>query len=165
MARIRGIFNDWDTLKSALGTLKDTRGSGYTAYGPVDLTEIEDLMPAKSSFVRGWATAGGLFGLALFLAMCVITSIIFNLVVGGKPPISNLPYVIPTYEGVILLGAICAFIAGLVYARIRMRPLPEDYDTRFSGDTFGVEVTCDAAERDGVIDLLKKTGAVEVYDL
>lgn len=165
MVRVRGIFEDWELMKSALAELKQTRSTGYTAYGPVDLTEIEDLMPAKSSFVRGWATAGGLFGLALFFAMCVMTSMIYRLVVGGKPPISNVPYLIPTYEGTILLGAICAFIAGLIYARIRMRPLPQDYDTRFSGDTFGVEVTCDEAERDGVIDLLKRTGAVEVYEL
>lgn len=165
MARVRGIFDDWDHMKGALAELKQIRGSGYTAYGPVDLTEVEDLMPAKSSLVRGWATVGGLFGMALFFAMCVMTSIIFNLVVGGKPPISNVPYLIPTYEGTILLGAICAFIAGLVYARVRMRPLPEDYDTRFSGDTFGVEVACEAAERAGVIDLLKNAGAVEVHEL
>ena len=164
MVRVRGVFDDWDALKSALTTLKQTRGRGYTAYGPVDLTKIEDLMPAKSSFVRGWATAGGLFGLALFFALCAVTSMIYRLVVGGKPPISNLPYLIPTYEGTILLGAICALIAGLVYAGLKNRPLPADYDTRFSGDTFVVEVTCEPEEREQVAGLLKNAGAVEIYE-
>jgi hypothetical protein len=165
MILIRGVFDDWDSFKGALLTLKQTRGAGYTAYGPVDLREVEDLMPAKSSYVRGWATFGAAVGLATFFIMCVTTSLIYSLVVGGKPPVSNVPYVIPTYEGTILVGAICAFVAGLIYAYVGPRPLPEGYDNRFSGDAFGIEVTCDPPEREAMSDLMKKAGAVEVYEL
>lgn len=167
--RVRGVFDDWDAMKDALGALKQTRfavGDGsYTAYGPVNLKEIEDLMPAKSSYVRGWATGGAFLGLATFFTMCVMTSIIYSIVVGGKPPISNVPYLIPAYEGTILFGAICAFMAGLIYAFRKLGPVPADYDTRFSGDAFGVEVTCEAEERDQVTELLRNAGAVEVYEL
>jgi len=170
MARVRGIFDDWEAFKGALRSLKETQdpstGSGwhYTAYGPVNLQEVEDLMPAKSSLVRGWATSCGIVGLVTFFVMCVTTSLIYGLIVGGKPPVSNLPYVIPTYEGTILFGAIGAFIAGLVYACVKARPLPADYDTRFSGDCFGIDVDCMPEECDRLTDLLKNAGAVEVYE-
>lgn len=165
MARVRGVFDDWEAFKGALGTLKETRRRGYTAYAPVNLQEIEELMPAKSSLVRGWSTTCGLLGLAVFFIMCVTTSLIYNLIVGGKPPVSNIPYLIPTYEGTILFGSIGAFVAGLVYACIRARPLPADYDARFSGDSFGIDVECRDGERKRVEDMLKSEGAVEVQHL
>jgi len=165
MTRIRGVFDDWDAFKDALRTLKQARGSGYTAYGPVNLNEVQDLMPEKSSYVRGWSTLGAASGLATFFLMCVLTSMIFDLVVGGKPPVSRVPYVIPTYEGTILFGAIFAFVAGLIYAWVGLRPLPAGYDARFSGDAFGVEITCDPAEREAMSGLLRDSGAVEVYEL
>lgn len=164
MARVRGVFDDWDTFREVLRSLKETRGRGYTAYGPVNLQEIEELMPERSSFVRGWSTSCALIGLVTFLAMCITTSLIYNLIVGGKPPISNLPYVIPTYEGTILFGGIGAFVAGLIYARIRGRPLPADYDVRFSSDSFGIDVECRPEELDRMTNLLKDAGAVEIYE-
>jgi molybdopterin-containing oxidoreductase family membrane subunit len=93
-----------------------------------------------------------------------MTSIIYGLIVGGKPPISNLPYIIPTYEGTILFGAIGAFVAGLIYASLKLRRFPADYDTRFSGDSFGIDIDCRPEERDQLANLLKNAGAVEVYE-
>ena len=165
MPTVRGVFDDWDAMKSALRVLKETRGFGYTAYAPVNLKEVEDLMPAKFSFVRGWATAGAALGLAAFYVMCVLTSMIYGLIVGGKPPVSNVPYVIPTYEGTILFGSISGFVAGLLYACIGPKPLPPSYDPRFSEDCFGIEITCGSDERDHMSGVLKSAGAVEVYEL
>jgi len=89
---------------------------------------------------------------------------IYNIIVGGKPPVSRVPYVVPTYEGTILIGSIGAFIAVLVYACLRSRTVPADYDRRFSGDTFGIDVECRDEERGRLIDLLRGAGAVEVYE-
>lgn len=165
MAKVRGIFDDWEAFKGALGSLKETRGQGYTAYAPVNLQEVEDLMPTKSSMVRGWSTSCGIVGMVTFFVMCVMASLIYSLVVGGKQPISNLPYVIPTFEGTILFAAIGAFVAGLVYACLKGRPLPADYDTRFSGDSFGIDVDCGPEECERLSDMLRNAGAVEVYHL
>ncbi|MGI6295726.1 MAG: quinol:electron acceptor oxidoreductase subunit ActD [Armatimonadota bacterium] len=164
MARVRGVFDDWQATKNALQILKDTRTTGYTAYAPVDLKEVEDLMPSKSSFVRGWATFGAALGLATFFLMCVFTSMIYNLIVGGKPPVSRVPYVVPTYEGTLLIGAVLGFLAGILYAKLGAGSIGPDYDVRFSGDCFGVEITCTTAERESMIELLKNAGAVEVYE-
>lgn len=164
MARVRGVFDDWESFKEALRELKETRRRGYTAYGPVSLKEVEDLMPEKSSFVRAWSTSCAGIGFATFFLMCVLTSLIYSLIVGGKPPVSNVPYVVPMYEGTILIGGIGAFIAVLIYACLRSRALPADYDIRFSGDSFGIDVECRQEERDRLTDLLRGAGAVEVYE-
>lgn len=164
MARVRGVFDDWEAFKEALKQLKETRGQGYTAYGPTSLKTVEELMPERSSFVRGWATSCAAIGLVTFFLMCGLTSLIYNLIVGGKPPVSNVPYVIPTYEGTILIGGIGAFVAVLLYACLRNRDLPPDYDTRFSTDSFGIDVDCLPGERDQMSNLLTNAGAVEVYE-
>ena len=164
MASVRAVFDDWEHFKSALAMLKRTRGRRYTAYAPVNLKAVQDLMPEKSSLVRGWSTSCAGLGLLTFFLMCVLTSLIYSLVVGGKPPVSNIPYVVPMYEGTILVGAIGAFLAALAYARLRSRALPSDYDIRFSGESFGIDVECRAGEQERLTSMLKEAGAVEVYE-
>ncbi|MCL5103457.1 MAG: DUF3341 domain-containing protein [Armatimonadetes bacterium] len=162
---VRARFDDYEAFKKALRTLKDSGMRHYDAYGPTNLKEIEDLMPAKGSGVRVWATAGAFTGLVTFWLMCTMTAVIFGLIVGGKPPISNLPYIIPAYEGTILLGSIAAFIVGLYYARLRPQELPVGYDPRFSRDSYGVVIRCEPGERGRVAEQMRDAGAVEVDEL
>ena len=49
--------------------------------------------------------------------MCITTSLIYGLVVGGKPPVPNVPFIIPAYEGTNLFGSVAAFAGCLLYAR------------------------------------------------
>ena len=165
MALILATFEDYSEFVNALRNLKDSGAAEYEAYGPTNLREIEELMPAQSSFVRGWASLGGVFGLALFWVTCILSALLYNLVVGGKPPISNVPYIIPAYEGTILLGSISAFLAGLAYAVLIPRYPPKSYDVRFSEDVYGIEVKCEADDRAGVVDLLTRAGASEVKEV
>lgn len=160
----RGLFSDYDTFKKALSQFHDAGVYRYTAYGPTNLKEIEDLMPAKSSLVRGFATLGAVLGLIIFWLVCVLTSLIYSLIVGGKPPISNVPFVIPAYEGTILIGSIFAFIAGLFFAALGPHKPPPDYDKRFSENRYGVDVYCKPSDKEYVVDMLMNLGAEEVSE-
>lgn len=162
--RVRGVFDDFDAFKEALKELKESHMRHYTAWGPTNLKDIQELMPAQSSFVRGWATVGGLTGLATFWLMCVLTALIYDLIVGGKPSVSNVPYVVPMYEGTILLGAIGAFTFALIYMATGFHQPPEDYDTRFSGASYGIEVVCRPGDKARITNLLNEAGATEVYE-
>ncbi|MCL5103718.1 MAG: DUF3341 domain-containing protein [Armatimonadetes bacterium] len=162
---IRARFDDYEAFKQALGMLKDARMRRYEAFGPTNLEEIENLMPDKGSLVRVWATGGGFTGLVTFWILCIATALIYGLIVGGKPPISNVPYIIPAYEGTILLGSVAAFIMGLFYARLRPQELPPDYDPRFSGDSYGIVIWCEHSERERVVRQMNEAGAVEVNEL
>lgn len=162
--RVQARFEDFERFKDALRKLKDSAMRDYEAYGPTNLQDIEDLMPPRRSLVRHWATSGGIIGLASFWLMCVWSSVIYNLVVGGKPPISNVPYVIPAYEGTILLGSIGAFVAAILYALLGLHNVPPDFDPRFTQDSYGIQVQCKPSEEKRIIELLNNSGAVEVYE-
>jgi molybdopterin-containing oxidoreductase family membrane subunit len=72
------------------------------------------------------------------------------------------PFVVIAFELTILLGGLCTPLGLFVTARLPSLWLSPRYDPRFSGDRFGVEVTCDASERPAVEDLLRSAGAEEV---
>ena len=159
---VRARFEDIHALETALRALKDSRFDQYEAFGPTNLKELEDLMPASSSFVRGWTTTGAIIGLCSFWFMCVAAALIFNLITGGKPPWSNVPFVIPAYEGTILFGAITAMVATISYARLGIRKPPEEHDPRFTSDRYGIEVGCEEESRGEVERLLRAAkGEVE----
>lgn len=162
--QIAARFDDFEAFKHALETLKESRVRRYEAYGPTNLKEIENLMPGKGSRVRVWATSGAIVGLAAFWIMCVFTALIYSLYVGGKPPVSNVPYIIPAYEGTILMGSIGAFFAGLMYAFMGLHELPSNYNPRFSQDSYGIEVYGKHRDRERYASLLRDAGAVEVNE-
>lgn len=162
---IRARFEDYEAFEHALRTLKDMRMRNYEAFGPTNLNEIEDLMPKKGSRVRLWATIGAIIGLATFWIMCITTSLIYSLYTGAKPPVSNVPFIIPAYEGTILVGSIAAFLAAVYYARFTPFGLPKGYDPRFSEDIYGVEVKCAPKDTARITNMLKEAGAVEVSEI
>ena len=162
--RIKAIFDTLTALERALGALKSAEVEDYEAYGPTNLDGLQPLMPSKGSPVRGMATLGAIAGVGLFFYMCVGTSLIYDLITGGKPAWANAPFIIPAYEGTILLGSVAAFIAVLIWAGLAgLKPGP-DYDPRFSSDSYGVNVYCTLERRDSVVQLLKNAGAVEITE-
>jgi hypothetical protein len=164
LLRIKAILRNYKSLEQALESLQRSGVEDYEAYGPTNLAELHDLMPRKTSPIRGIATLGAIAGLGLFFYMCVATALIYNLIVGGKPPWANVPYIIPAYEGTILLGAVSAFIAVLIWARLVLKGPSSGYDPRFSGDDYGVNVFCTPDEKENIIGILKNAGAVEIYE-
>lgn len=158
---VRARFDNFGRFKNALARLQTADVENYEAFGPVSLTEIEPLMPRKGSRVRIFATLGAILGLIGFFYMCVKSSLIYSVIVGGKPPVSNVPFIILAYEGTILLGALAAFFSGLVLGRLSGRGAPEDYDPRLTGDMFGIDVYCAQEKCADVIQLMKDAGAVE----
>lgn len=160
--RVKALFEDRESFEMALGALKDSPADDYEAYGPTNLAKMAHLMRKRSSPVRAFATIGAITGLVSFFYMCVATSLVFKIITGGKPPWSNVPFVVPTYEGTILLGAIGAFLATLFFAVLYGRSLPLEYDRRFTGADYGINVYVTADKKAGIVELLKNMGAVEI---
>lgn len=159
---IRAKFDTFGSLERALHSLKDSGQRDYEAYGPVNLTELEELMPQRGSWVHTSSFFGAVVGLVTFMLMCVLSSLLFALITGGKPPISFIPFVIVSYEGTILIGALATFFAVLVFARIYPGRRLEARDVSATGDTFGIRVTCAPDESKEIIDLLNNAGATEI---
>lgn len=153
-ACVMARFEDYESFVDALKSLKNSGKYHYEAYGPTNLVDLEDLMPSRGSGVRIWATAGAFIGMATFWLMCVLSSLIYKIYVGGKPPVSNIPFVIPAYEGTILCGAIGAFIAVAFSVRFSPRRPSSPYDPQFSGDSYGIAVYCEAREKGDVAEMI-----------
>lgn len=161
---IQARYDDYDQFRNGLQGLKDAHMPRYEAYGPTNLLEIEELMPERSSLVRGWATSGALIGLSTFWIMCVTTALIYSIITGGKPPVSNVPFVIPMYEGTILVGSILGFLAGLYYARLGPRFPPLGFSPRFTEDSYGIVVQCSPRQKNSVLNILRQSGASEIHE-
>jgi molybdopterin-containing oxidoreductase family membrane subunit len=105
---------------------------------------------------------GALTGTASGFALTIWTALKWNLITGGKPVVSIPPFVVIAFELTILLGGLCTLLGLFVTAQLPSLRMSPRYDPRFSADRFGVEVTCDAAERRVVEDVLRSAGAEEV---
>jgi|ERR671918_1232715 molybdopterin-containing oxidoreductase family membrane subunit len=164
---ILGVFAHVDTTVRALEELKAKGYHDLTVYTPVPVHEIEDVIERDRpvSKVRLFTLLGGLTGLASGWILTAWSSLKWDLVVGGKPPIGfpvSPPYIVIMFELMILFGGIATLIGLVTLGRLpRFSPSPT-YDIRFSNDRFGVAVHCPAERAASVRDILRGAGAEEV---
>jgi molybdopterin-containing oxidoreductase family membrane subunit len=162
---VLGVFAHVDTATRAIRELRARGVRAIVAYSPVPLDDFEEALTGHGlprSPVRLFTLVGALIGLTSGFALTIWTALKWNLITGGKPVVSIPPFVVIAFELTILLGGLCTLLGLLVTARLPSLKLAPQYDTRFSVDRFGVQVTCDAAERGTIEDLLRRAGAEEV---
>ena len=87
------------------------------------------------------------------------------MIVGGKPIIAIVPFVVVGFEATIL-GAVFGNVLGLLtQTRLPSYKSLKYYDPRCSGEQFGVLASCEAEHEDGLTDFFKNQGAeVKVFD-
>jgi molybdopterin-containing oxidoreductase family membrane subunit len=123
---------------------------------------IEHLLPRRGSPVRFVTLAMGIAGAAAAFWLCIGSALIYALMVGGKQPVSILPYCVIGFELAVLLGGASTLAAVLVLARLRPLPPAAPYDPRFGEDRFGICVSCPASQASTVTQLLQEAGAEEI---
>ncbi len=116
--------------------------------------------------VIGWFTlAGGIIGFVAGFSLAIFTSVQWELIVGGKPVIALIPFVIVGFEGTILLAVFGNIIGLLTQMRIPSDKWLKHYDSRCSGDHFGVLASCEPGQLDGLKDFFQQQGGkVRVFD-
>ena len=163
-ANVLGVFAHVDTTLQAIRDLRAKGFSNLTVYTPVPIEEIEHEIEKVEplSKVRLFTLVGALTGTATGFFLTIWTSLKWELVTGGKAPVSIPPFVIIAFELTILLGGLASALAILILARLpRLKPSPT-YDPRFSVDRFGVAVACPTDRIDAVQAVLSTAGAEEV---
>jgi len=164
---ILGVFAHVDTTVRALEELKAKGYHDLTVYTPVPVHEIEDVIERDRpvSKVRLFTLLGGLTGLASGWILTAWSSLKWDLIVGGKPPIGwpvSPPYIVIMFEMMILFGGIATLIGMVTLGRLPQFRKSPSYDPRFTHDRFGVAVHC-AAERAGSVrEILRGAGAEEI---
>ncbi|MBI5499070.1 MAG: DUF3341 domain-containing protein [Deltaproteobacteria bacterium] len=158
---VLGIFAKPAAAVAAVRELRDRGFGDLETFSPVPVEELLAELPRKPP-VRHFTLWGGLAGLATGLLLTSLTSLIYNLVVGGKPPIAIVPYLIVSFELTILLGGLCTLAGLLIGARLPRRKEPRLWDPRLSEDRYGVSVNCNPEALDLLSRILAEHGAEDV---
>lgn len=162
-AGVMAVFGDQEALIEAI---KKARGAGYNlieTYSPHRLTEVERLLGRGASPVRFWCLAGALCGLTGGFSLAIYAALLNGIIVGGKHPVSLIPYCVIGFEGTILLGTLGNLLGLLVHTRLGPPKLPRWYNGCFSVDKFGLFVACAPGEARSVQAVLVSTAPEELH--
>ena len=137
-----GILASYEYLDSTVDAIEALRKAGFQpkAYMPYPDHHIEHALGYDQSPVRVWTLVGGLTGAATGLAFPIWSSMDWPLVVGGKPIVSIPPYVIITFELMVLFGALSTIIGLFVLSRLPNVKPAIIYDPEFTAGRYGVYV-------------------------
>jgi molybdopterin-containing oxidoreductase family membrane subunit len=163
-ASVLGVFAHVDTTLRAIRDLRARGFSELTVYTPVPVEEIEEEVERVRplSKVRLFSVIGALIGTTTAFFLTIWTSLKWELVTGGKAPVSIPPFIIIVFELTILLCGLSTLLAMLVLGRLpKLRP-SATYDPRFTVDRFGVAVACRPDQAEAVRAVLSSAGAEEV---
>jgi hypothetical protein len=163
-ASVLGVFAHVDTTIDAIRQLRAKGFSDLTVYTPVPIEEIEEEMEKGRALskVRLFSIAGALTGTATAFFLTIWTSLKWELVTGGKAPVSIPPFIIIAFELSILLCGLATLLSVLVLGKLpKLAPSPT-YDPRFTLDRFGVAVSCPPDRADAAGSLLTAAGAEEI---
>jgi hypothetical protein len=146
--------------------IEQLRKAGFTpqAYVPYPDHHIEHALGYDRSPVRVWTLVGGLTGAATGLAFPSWTSLDWPLVVGGKPIVSIPPYIIITFELMVLFGALSTIIGLFVLSRLPSIKAPVLYDPEFTAGRYGVYVEAEGSRLDEARRILKAQEPIELRE-
>lgn len=159
------MFDDDDVL---LHAIKNIRKEGYKitdCFTPFPVHGIESAMSIEPTRLH---TAGFAFGATgMMVALSVITFVdAFNYptVFGGKPMWKLLAYVPIAFEHTVLYSAVGMVVSFYYLCNLYPGKKPKIIDERTTDHMFALtfEMT-EGLDTSGITELLKKEGAVEVY--
>jgi molybdopterin-containing oxidoreductase family membrane subunit len=101
-------------------------------------------------------------GLAGGFALAIWTALSFKLIVGGKYPVSIIPYCIVAFEGTILIGALANLLGVLILARLGPLRTHPAFEKSFSVDKFGLFAECDAKTKESLEKIMNESGAENI---
>jgi len=163
-ANVKGVFAHLDCLMTGIDRLQRAGFKDLGVAAPLPRHEIEEaIYGGRPSPVRWWTLAGGATGATLGFTIASLTGVDWPMtVVGGKPIVAVLPYVILTFESMVLLGGLVTLAGMFYHCRIPFSDAEEELcDARFSDDHFGLVVRS-PGDASKAAEILRGAGAVEV---
>jgi len=163
---IKAVYAHLDCLIDAVAALKKAGYRDMHVLTPFPRHEVEELIyEGRPSPVRWFTLIGGCFGATMAFSLCSFTHSNWPMILpGGKPVVSIPPFMVITFEGTILWGALATLVGLLTFCGLPATNLPKEVeDPRFTNDHFGIVLPrLVAGDADKVKDILNRSGAVEV---
>jgi hypothetical protein len=162
---VMGIFSYGDSLLAALRAAGQAQLTVARVFSPVPHHGIQQALGAKTSPVRFATLLGGIAGILFGLGLAVYAHLRWHLITSGKPVLAWIPFCVVAFEFCILIGFLAALVTMLAASRMPRIRLPACYDPRFSRDRFGLLLSCAEGRREQAAQILKDSGAEEVYEV
>ena len=162
---IMGLFKTEDQVISAVGDLKETEYKFERVNMPFPSHKIMDALNLKKSKVGWFTLVGGIIGFFAGFFLAIYTAWEWKLIVSGKPIIAIVPFIIVGFEATILFAVFGNVIGLLTQTRIPSYRWLNNYDSRCSGEHFGVLASCKTEQLDGLKDFFQELGGdINVFD-
>ncbi len=159
---MRALYASAGNLLEAVRKVRRAGFERIEYFSPVKLEKVADLLGHHKSPVRFWTLAGALTGLVGGFALAIGTANINGLIVGGKHPVSLIPYCIPGFEGLILIGSLANLAAFIVYTWSGGRKYVP-YDPRYSRDGFALVALSGENELNSLKAVMAETHPEETH--
>lgn len=157
---VLGSFAHIDTLEEAIDSAKSKGFTVRDVFSPVPVEGVQEKLVPEPSPVRFATFFGGLVGLVGGMALGILTALVWNIVVAGKPVANHVPFVVLGFEAMILLGAFGTLLGLIIAARLPHTRFPGPaYREEFSLDRFGLWLDCKESDLETATALLEKAGA------
>ncbi|MEW5908259.1 MAG: DUF3341 domain-containing protein [Thermodesulfobacteriota bacterium] len=158
---ILGFFPSEDRAAHAILALRGTSWSVKKVLSPVPGPKIFDALNLRKSRIGYFTLAGGVIGFFTGFALAAFTALQWELIVGGKPVVSLVPFFIVGFEFTILF-AVFGNVAGLIH----QMKLPDykglvELDPYRDVNRFGILSSCPLEEEGSLIAFFKEHGAEE----
>jgi molybdopterin-containing oxidoreductase family membrane subunit len=151
------IYDKADKLIVAVNKLIDAGVNSFDVFSPQRMAPLMQTLGYTTSPVAWWTLAGALSGIASGYALPLYSALRNHLIVGGKHPVSLIPYSIIAFELMVLFGSIANLIAFIHYARLPNRKMPPWFDPQGNLSRMGIAISCDDAGYQRLQDLLQST--------
>lgn len=158
---VMGVYYYVDDATDAVKTLRQNGHRNLAVFSPVPHHDIEHALEQGPSIVRWVTFIGGVLGATGGMALCIYSVLSYPLVTGGKELVSIPPFIIPTYESMILVAGLANLVGMLALARLPHIKMKAPYDVRFTEDRIGIWVPCRGDEAKRVEEMMKGHGAEE----
>jgi hypothetical protein len=166
MSPDHGVLGAFAAPADAARAIRALRASGYEdvrAAMPAAYPEVMEALERPQSPIAFASLPGAAVGVASGFALTIGTSLVWNLVVGGKPVVSVPPFVVISFELAILVGSLATLAALLAGGLWGGRPRAFPPGAPFSGDRIGVFISGADARRAG--EILRAAGADRVDEV
>ena len=161
-----GVLAAFAAPAAAARAIRAVRASGFEdvrAAMPAAYPEVLEALERPKSPIAFASLLGAAIGLTAGLALTIGTSLVWNLVTGGKPVVSVPPFLVIAFELTILVGSLATLSALLAEGWLGSRPRPFPRVATFSGDRIGVFIA--GADSRVAGEILRAAGAEEVTDV
>jgi molybdopterin-containing oxidoreductase family membrane subunit len=155
---VLGSFREENQTVSAIEALEKSPWELDRVHSPFPSHRIKDALKLKRSRVGYFTLAGGILGFFTGFALATYTATQWNIIVGGKPVVAWIPFLIVGFEFTILFAVLGNVIGLVTQARLPEFESLKTYDPRFSGDHFGIVASCAEGEQRKLMDFLTKMG-------